>query len=364
MKTKYEAYSENELYGLFCSQNVFSTLTEGEKQQALQEVVNRQCMMDGIKEPFEVRLETLEGNTSGVFLDSERVIVLNKELVCNQQYVTHVELENGEFDVQAETVQASNLHSLRAVYHEYRHGWQINGTSYEQRRGFEANMHAASPVAECTARGHQYIDASVDSILYHLQPRELDAFRFSEQKVEAIIKAMPFDQSYVAYQDWSAECGYEKQLINATKYFGVPADELVHSIENTLVNAYYGMNYAVDPKIKAFVEAQMVVTQNYYDGIAVEVLEEFDQAQNIIQSDNVIEDIDLESFDLAQRAVDQEECIENLENSELGQEITQELSTDVYNETEEVEIEIGEGINVDVSAVGIEGTSIDNGVSM
>ena len=162
-RTRFENYSDTALYGLY-RESVFTNLSPSEKLDLMQETVNRDAALQGMKGAPEVVYGDLTSEFGGCYMDG--VIYMNYELIVEGE---------GEYP---------NCQALNSVFHENIHAWQdqvadgtIPAVSPELRTQYRANDASTSVVKQNGSykMGNQYLSGITSPYLYYFQALERDA---------------------------------------------------------------------------------------------------------------------------------------------------------------------------------------------
>lgn len=264
--TIYQSLADEELYCMYRREN-WSRLDEESRQQLLQETVNRAALENGeIGSCKVVFSNELGSNVSGE--QSGSVIYLNRTMFIDEKMVTYHNGREIEYKMKD-----ANMQALTTVLHEDQHAWQnqiiSNEITCEENQlaeDYKANDFDVSLINnkdEYIRMGSQYLrgemEGEVGYYLYYLQATERDAFRFSEQKAQSIMKNLiekyGDEVSFQAYREDLEINGYEAQLKNAQKFF--KNENIEQDINQTLKNTYYGTSVEVDKRTEQIVFAEM-----------------------------------------------------------------------------------------------------------
>lgn len=262
--TVYGSLSDAELYSLYRESSWFA-MGESERQQLLQETVNRSAAAKGELGACEVRFADLGSRTLGQ--QSGNVIEVNRDVFAKDLY-THE--YNGHL-IQEKAVD-SNMRALETVLHEDIHAWQnqcIDGTIQCPDPGllaeYEANNFTVSLVPDGNGGlqpGSHYLNGMTDETgyyMYYFQSTERDAHLYSEMQTRQIMNDLAQkygeDKSLLTYQKGVLLNGYQAEYQKGQALFG--NNSFDKEINQVLVNQYYGIHTAVDPKIEAAVQKEM-----------------------------------------------------------------------------------------------------------
>ncbi len=276
--TVYGAYNDKDLYGMFRS-DVWSRMNENQRQQLLQETVNRVAKSMGEKGACEVRFADLPSNVYGQ--QSGNVIELNRN---NFALDKRTHQSNGyKFVLPFEH---SNYMALQTVLHENIHAWQnqlidktINNADKELIAQYTANNFTSSMIVDHTAdnkkilrQGSQYMNGVTPGYgyqMYYLQATERDAHKFGERQALNImnynLKNYGPDPTAEKFKEEVRLNGYQAQENEAKKIFN--NENIERDINNTLLNHYYGMNRSVDPETAKKVDHEMAESYKKQQGI-------------------------------------------------------------------------------------------------
>lgn len=262
--TVYGSLSDAELYSLYRESSWFA-MGESERQQLLQETVNRSAAAKGELGACEVRFADLDSRTLGQ--QSGNVIEVNRDALAKD---LHTHDFNGRL-IQEKVVD-SNMQALETVLHEDIHAWQnqcIDGTIQcpdpSLLAEYEANNFTVSLVSDGNGGlqpGSQYLNGMTDGIgyyMYYFQSTERDAHLYSEMQTRQIMNDLAQkygeDKSLLTYQKSVLLNGYQAEYQKGQALFG--NNSFDKEINQVLVNQYYGIHTAVDPKIEAAVQKEM-----------------------------------------------------------------------------------------------------------
>jgi len=258
--TAYSPLSDSELYAMY-RPSCWNGLAEAERKDLLQETVNREAITDGCKFSASVSFEDLPASIDGY--QSEGNIVLNYNK-------TVLDIQTAEIDGETVTAKLSSpsYDSLCTVLHEYRHIKQdaiINGVT-EAEQPLKASLEANSNVFSVVDGkiGSQYMTGETDYGLYYLQPCELDAYVFSEERTDAVMKNIEAeygtDPAMEAYREKMSTQGHEAQLKELRAQYNNPNAE--HEVAKVLQNTYENIAVPTDPNIEAAVKGEMIASAN------------------------------------------------------------------------------------------------------
>ena len=264
--TMYGSLTDAQLYGMY-RQSVWSGMGEHERQQLLQESVNRAAQERGEHGACEVRFADLDDGVSGEQRGS--LILVNREMFVNDRQVSHTE----NYGTITRDYPTSNINALETVLHENEHAWQNQCVSGEiegdPQRTFEyrANDFTTSSVEQPDGTyqlGSQYMCGETNYDFYYFQSTERDAYQFSQartlQIVDGLEKQYGSEESFAEYREELRQTGYQAQLERANQRYGT--ENFEREVNNTLLNQYYGTNIPVDPQIERAVKEEMTATQD------------------------------------------------------------------------------------------------------
>lgn len=262
--TVYGNLSDEDLYSLY-RESSWSKMGESDRQQLLQETVNRSAAAKGELGACEVRFADLDSSTLGQ--QSGNVIEVNRDVFAKDVY-THD--YNGHI-IQEKAVD-SNMRALETVLHEDIHAWQdqcINGTIQctdpNLLAEYKANNFTVSLVPD--GKGGQQLGSHYLSgvtgktgyYMYYFQSTERDAHLYSEKQTQQIMSSLMqkygADKSLLTYQKNVSLNGYQATYRQGQALFG--NNNFDKEINQVLINQYYGTNAVVDPKIQAGVQKEM-----------------------------------------------------------------------------------------------------------
>ena len=267
--TTYGNYSDKDLFGMFRGE-IWSSMGENERQQLLQETVNRAARSMGEKGACEVRFADLPSGVQG--RQSGNVIELNRDYFVR-------DIRSHEFNGTRieEPFSHSNYMALETVLHENIHAWQnqvidktISSSNQQLAAEYTANNFTTSLVNDQTAdnkpvqsQGSHYLNGETPGYgyyMYYLQSTERDAHKYGEMQAMNIanqnLQNFGPDPTAEQYKKEVEINGYQATLSEAQGVFGNPNIE--QDINNTLMNHYYGTDNPVDPKTAELVDHEMV----------------------------------------------------------------------------------------------------------
>ena len=257
-------YTNEELISLY-RENSWLAMDENNRQQLLQETVNRAAAAKGELGACEVRFADLDSSTLGQ--QSGNVIELNRSVFAQDKYVHEY---NGH--VIEERVIDSNMRAFETVLHEDFHAWQnqciagiIQCSDADKLAEYKSNNFTISLVPDGNGGqtlGSHYLIGVTDKTgyyMYYFQSTERDAHLYSEKQTIAamdyIQQKYGIDNSLLAYQKDVVLNGYQSTYQKGQEIFGNLDFE--KAINQVLSNQYYGTNVIVDPNIQAAVQKEM-----------------------------------------------------------------------------------------------------------
>lgn len=265
--TIYEKLSNDELYSLY-RESSWKSLGEGNRQQLLQETVNRSASAKGELGACEVRFSNLDSSTLGV--QSGNTIEMNRSVFVNDVY-TH----NYNGHLIEEPVFDSNMRALETVLHEDIHAWQnqcIDGTiqcsSADLLSEYKSNNFTVSVVSGEDGKvqlGSHYLNGMTEKTgyyMYYFQSTERDAHLYSERQTIQIMNSLQekygTEKSFLTYQKGVIINGYQATFQKGQELFG--NNNFDKDINQVLVNQYYGTNVPVDLKMETAVQKEMAAS--------------------------------------------------------------------------------------------------------
>ena len=273
-RTIYAGLLEENLYAMY-RQDTWGKLGESERQQLLQETVNRSAMEHGELGSCEVVFSRslgrgVDGQQSG------NVIYMDYEKFVNDRQISSY---NGEMIVHK--VEDSNMQALLTALHEDEHAWQnqvIDGCALKDAQGLAKEEYLANnfTVSEVELNGtvypgSQYLNGISDYYLYYFQSTERDAFVQSEKKTAQIMESLTQkygnEPSFDVYREGMKVNGYETMLHQAQERF--QNENIENEINRALLNAHYEeLNLPVDPNVENAVKREMILSyQEQYLGM-------------------------------------------------------------------------------------------------
>ena len=349
--TRYGEVSDGHLYSMF-RESAYARLSESEKLDLLQEVVNRDAMEKGEIGAPEVRFAELPVNESGNAADG--VIQVNRDMA-----VSGVQT----FEYKGQTVQHRmddyNCQTLNTILHENMHCFQdqvIDGTiqidDLQLTSEYQANSYTNSIVFQNGKGqwGSQYMTGETANgyYMYYFQATERDAYRTTEEKTASILQELSgkygTEASFETYTKSMATTGYQAMEQKAILEFQNPNFE--KDLNQVLQNQYFGTNVEVDKNTEEAVKAEMIATyQNLY-----EQLGESTAANEDVKMSFDPRPVSLEEYNQAVQnpaAADEEVYEEAEETAEKGPE----ADTQSQQENEEASVsdeDITDGIDSDM----------------
>lgn len=266
--TSYSGLSNDSLYSMF-RMSQWSSLSEAQKTELCQEVVNRDCMAMGMTKAPTVSFDrsmssTTLGEQSG---DSIR---LNASA-----FVDGVVAKNVEGETVYAQIRDNNMLALQTLFHENQHAYQgqvINDEIAVKNEAaaaqYKANDFTVSPVdnGNGTEKGLQYLFGETPGekgyFMYYFQSTERDAHYVGEKKADYIREYLSTkygnESSFDAYAARLQNNGYNAMLERAKAEFN--NENIEKEINNVLMNNHYGTNYPASPEVKAAVEKEMALS--------------------------------------------------------------------------------------------------------
>ncbi len=264
----YSGLSNDALYSMF-RMSEWSSLSENQKTQLCQEVVNRDCAALGMTSAPTVSFDrSMSSATLGT--QSGSSIKLNGSAFLDGKIERSV---NGEV-ITAE-IRDNNMLALQTLFHENQHAYQnqvINDEIAPQNEAaaiqYKANDFTVSGVdtENGKEKGLQYLygetSGNAGYFMYYFQSTERDAHFIGEKKADYVKEYLSTkygnEQSFDAYTARIQNNGYNAMLERAKAEFN--NENVEKEINNTLMNNYYGTNLPVSPEIKAAVEKEMALS--------------------------------------------------------------------------------------------------------
>lgn len=267
--TIYSELSDAQLYSMY-RQSCWSKLGENERQNLLQETVNREALSKGEIGACKVRFSDLPNGVSGEQSGNE--IRLNRDMFVNDRMVADT-----SYGTVTREYATSNVNALETVLHENEHAWQnqcisgeIQGNpqlTYEYRSNdFTTSKVVMSDGTERT--GSHYMRGETAYDLYYFQSTERDAHRFSQARTIEIIDSVERqsgkDSTFSEYRSELNQRGYQAMLQASNQKYGT--ENFEQEVNRTLMNQYYGTKYDVNQKVENAVKAEMAAS---YDNMYI-----------------------------------------------------------------------------------------------
>ena len=313
-RTRFENYSDTALYGLY-RESVFTNLSPSEKLDLMQETVNRDAALQGMKGAPEVVYGDLTSEFGGCYMDG--VIYMNYELIVEGE---------GEYP---------NCQALNSVFHENIHAWQdqvadgtIPAVSPELRTQYRANDASTSVVKQNGSykMGNQYLSGITSPYLYYFQALERDAKLGAEIKTNSIIQDLiakfGMEKSFEDYEKNMAEFGYGAMEEKAIAFYQNP--DFVRDLNRVLVNQKFGTNLPVDKATEEAVKTEMVAT---YRELYLNQEKETEKEKETMKLDGPVT---MEEYNASLQETEAQETAE----TETVQEETENNIADVDNEAD------------------------------
>ncbi len=263
--TQYGKLNNEQLFSMF-RESIYSKLSENEKLNLLQEIVNRDAQERGEIGTPKVCFSNLPVNESGNAANG--VISINYNLAVKGIQVYEY---NGQ--VFQHVIADYNCQTLNTVLHENAHCFQeqvIDGTIHINNnqlvREYQANRFIDSVVFQNGSYqlGSQYLRGKTANgyYMYYFQATERDAYLSAEQKTNAILRDISerygTEASFETYLKSILITGYEAVEQEAMQRF--QNSNFVYDLNQTLQNQYYETNIPVDIGIENDVKAEMIAT--------------------------------------------------------------------------------------------------------
>lgn len=262
--TKYYSLSDNSLRSMY-SEIEWGKLGESDKLELLQETVNREISDNAGKYTCFVSFENMSSNISGYQSGSK--MALNREMFVEGK----ISCRFGETTIKMD-LDSPNYLAYETVLHEYRHILQekiSDGTVKapdEIKAKFESNNFTVTYIDGQRASQYMLGKGSNSYDLYYLNPTELDAHRFSQEKAMGLVnehKALyGEDESISSYLKEISHNGYDATLANLKSKYGENVDK---EVEQILINKYKNTNAPVDKKTEQMVVREMIASQMAID---------------------------------------------------------------------------------------------------
>ncbi len=288
--------SNSRLYSSF-RENIYTNLSESQKLELLQEVVNRAALDRGEVGAPEVRFENLSPRTWGEA--GNGVIKINRDMaVKGVSKCTY----NGQTIEKA--IPSYNCQALNTVIHENEHCFQdqiTDGTiqidDKQLSNEYLSNRFTTSVIEndDRILLGSQYMTGETPNgyFLYYFQSTERDAHLEAENKTLDILynvsKEYGAEPSFETYYRYVLATGYQATEQEAIQRFQNP--DFVKELNQTLQNTYFGTDVPVDPQIEQAVKDEMVATHislmngAKHDGISVH-----DSTEILISAETELDD--------------------------------------------------------------------------
>lgn len=268
-KTIYSELSDAQLYGMYRQSN-WSKLGENERQNLLQETVNREALAKGEIGACRVCFSDLPNGVSGEQSGNE--IRLNRDMFVNDRMVADT-----SYGTVTREYTTSNANALETVLHENEHAWQNQCISGEIQGNpqltyeYRSNDFTTSKVvmSDGTERiGSHYMSGETAYDLYYFQSTERDAHQFSQARTMEIIDSVERqsgkDSAFSEYRSELNQMGYQAMLKASNQKYGT--ENFEQEVNRTLMNQYYGTEYDVNPKVENAVKAEMAAS---YDNLYI-----------------------------------------------------------------------------------------------
>ena len=281
--TIYGSLEDNELYAMYRG-DIWFGLNETQRQQLLQETVNREAERNGELGSCEVLFEDMDPCILGE--QSAGVIRLNRDAYVEDK---RVHTYNGQ--TIEEPFTTSNYNALETVIHEDIHAWQnqciegtIECTDQDLLNEYRANNFTDSPIADENGEiqnGSQYLNGVTPGYgyyMYYFQSTERDAHFISEKRTLEIMRDNAMygeDPSADRFLEEVSDNGYIATKSDAEELFG--DEDFDHGINNTLMNKYYGTKLEADPEVEKLVEGEMIESYNRQHGMRADNEEDLHQ---------------------------------------------------------------------------------------
>ncbi len=266
--TSYSELSNDNLYSMF-RMSQWSSLSETQKTELCQEVVNRDCMAMGMTKAPTVSFDrSMSSTTLGE--QSGNSIRLNASAFLDGTVEKNI---NGEI-ITAE-IRDNNMLALETLFHENQHAYQnqvindeIAAKNEAAAAQYKSNDFTVSQVDNGNGKekGLQYLFGETQGekgyFMYYFQSTERDAHYVGEKKADYIREYLSTkygnENSFDAYSARLQNNGYNAMLERAKAEFN--NENIEKEINNVLMNNYYGTNYPASPEVKAAVEKEMALS--------------------------------------------------------------------------------------------------------
>lgn len=265
--TIYGNLTDGQLYQMYRSE-IWKGLNEDNRQQLLQETVNRSALEHGeigaCKVVFSHDLDVgTDGQQSGnmILMDYEKFVNDREVRIYNEKEIYHDVID-------------SNMQALTTAFHEDEHAYQnqvieglIPGDAKETIKEYKANDFTLAVIKQDNSIhiGSQYLNGISNYYLYYLQSTERDAFRNSEDKAVKVMEYLKEqygeEKSFEVYRAGLQAKGFEAVLKEAQQYF--QNENIEKDINQTLMNQYYATNEPVDSVAKSAVKREMILSYQH-----------------------------------------------------------------------------------------------------
>ena len=265
--TIYGNLSDGQLYQMYRSE-IWKGLNEDNRQQLLQETVNRSALEHGeigaCKVVFSHDLDVgTDGQQSGntILMDYEKFVNDREVRIYNEKEIYHDVID-------------SNMQALTTAFHEDEHAYQnqvieglIPGDAEETIKEYKANDFTPAVIKQDNSIhiGSQYLNGISNYYLYYLQSTERDAFRNSEDKAAKVMEYLKEqygeEKSFEVYRAGLQAKGFEAVLKEAQQYF--QNENIEKDINQTLMNQYYTTNEPVDSVTMSAVKREMILSYQH-----------------------------------------------------------------------------------------------------
>lgn len=265
--TIYGNLSDGQLYQMYRSE-IWKGLNEDNRQQLLQETVNRSALEHGeigaCKVVFSHDLDVgTDGQQSGntILMDYEKFVNDREVRIYNEKEIYHDVID-------------SNMQALTTAFHEDEHAYQnqvieglIPGDAEETIKEYKANDFTPAVIKQDNSIhiGSQYLNGISNYYLYYLQSTERDAFRNSEDKAVKVMEYLKEqygeEKSFEVYRAGLQAKGFEAVLKEAQQYF--QNENIEKDINQALMNQYYATNEPVDSVTMSAVKREMILSYQH-----------------------------------------------------------------------------------------------------